>query len=45
MNETESLILQGLQIAVDRLTFEIAKQRQEAAMRGQYDDLPERSRK
>jgi hypothetical protein len=41
MNETESLVLQGLQIALDRLAFEIAKQRQEAAMRGQYGDLPE----
>jgi hypothetical protein len=41
MKKAENLTLQGLQIAVDRLAFEVARQRQEAAMRGQYADLPE----
>jgi len=41
MTENENLILQGLQIGIDRLAFEIAKQRQEAESRGRYDDLPE----
>jgi hypothetical protein len=41
MNEAENLILQGLQIAVDRVALEVAKQRQEAATRGRYEDLPE----
>jgi hypothetical protein len=41
MNEAENLILQGLQLSLDRLTLEIAKQRQEAQSRGRYDSLPE----
>jgi len=41
MTENENLILQGLQIGLDRLTFEIAKQRQEAESRGRFADLPE----
>jgi hypothetical protein len=41
VNETENLTLRGLQIAIDRLAFEIAKQRQEAALRGRYENLPE----
>jgi len=41
MNDTENLYLQGLKIAVDTLAAEIAKQRQEAALRGRYADLPE----
>lgn len=38
---SNNIILQGLKIAVDTLAAEIAAQRQEAAMRGQYDWLPE----
>jgi hypothetical protein len=41
MNETENLILQGLQLGIDRLALEIAKQRQEAESRGRFADLPE----
>jgi hypothetical protein len=41
MNDTESLLLQSLQLSVDRLSLEIARQRQEAQSRGQYADLPE----
>jgi hypothetical protein len=41
MNETESLVLQGLQLGVDRLALEIAKQRQEAESRGRLETLPE----
>jgi hypothetical protein len=41
MNESESLVLQGLKIAVDTLAVEIAKQRLEAAERGRNDGLPE----
>ena len=41
MNESENLILQGLQIGLDRLAFEIAKQRQEAESRGRFAELPE----
>ena len=41
MNEMENLYLQGIKIAVDTLTAEIAKQRQDAARRGHYDNLPE----
>jgi hypothetical protein len=41
MNETESLVLQGLQLGIDRLALEIAKQRQEAESRGRYAELPE----
>jgi hypothetical protein len=41
MNETENLILQGIQLGIDRLALEIAKQRQEAQSRGQYAGLPE----
>jgi len=41
MNEMENLYIQGLKIAVDTLAAEIAKQRQEAALRGRYDNLPE----
>jgi hypothetical protein len=41
VNETESLILQSLQLSVDRLALDIAKQRQEAQSRGQYANLPE----
>jgi hypothetical protein len=40
VNETESLILQGLQLSIDRLGLEIAKQRQEAQSLGQYADMP-----
>jgi hypothetical protein len=41
MNEAESLILQGLQLSINSLALEIAKQRQEAQNRGRYADLPE----
>lgn len=41
MNEKENLTLQSLLLAVERLTFEVAKQRQEAESRGQYGSLPE----
>jgi hypothetical protein len=41
MNESENLTLQGIQLGLDRLSLEIAKGREEAARRGQYDDLPE----
>jgi hypothetical protein len=41
MNESENLILQGLQIGLDRLALEIAKQRQEAESRGRFAELPE----
>jgi hypothetical protein len=41
MNEAENLILQGLQLSLDRLALEIAKQRQEAQNHGRYDSLPE----
>jgi hypothetical protein len=41
MNETENLVLQGLQLSIDRLVLEIAKQRQEAQDRGRYENLPE----
>jgi hypothetical protein len=41
MNETENLILQGLQIGLDRLALEISKQRQEAESRGRFAELPE----
>ncbi|MDR2097671.1 MAG: hypothetical protein LBP37_04045 [Spirochaetaceae bacterium] len=41
MNDTENLTLQGLQLSIDRLSLEIAKQRQEAESRGRYDGLPE----
>jgi hypothetical protein len=41
MNETENLILQGLQLGIDRLALEIAKQRQEAECRGRFASLPE----
>jgi hypothetical protein len=41
MNEKENLILQSLQIGLDRLAFEIAKQRQEAESRGRFAELPE----
>jgi hypothetical protein len=41
MNETEKLILQGLQLSLDRLALEVAGLRQEAQTRGRYAALPE----
>jgi hypothetical protein len=41
MNGTESLILQGVQLAIDRLSLEVAQQREEARSRGKYEGLPE----
>lgn len=41
MNENENIYLQGLNLSINALSVEIAKQRQEAAERGRYDGLPE----
>jgi hypothetical protein len=41
VNDTENLILQGLQLNIDRLSLEITKLRQEAQSRGRYAALPE----
>ena len=41
MNEMENLILQGIQLGLDRLALEVEKQRQEAESRGRYAALPE----
>jgi len=41
MKDNESLALHGMQIAIERLTMELAKQRQEAEAQARYKDLPE----
>jgi hypothetical protein len=41
VNETENLILQGLQLSIDRLALDLAKLRQETQTRGRYAGLPE----
>jgi hypothetical protein len=41
MNETENLLLQGLQLSIDRVALDIAKLRQEAQSRARFADLPE----
>ena len=41
MTESENIYLQSLKMSLDTLTIEITKQRQEAAVRGQYEALPE----
>jgi hypothetical protein len=41
MNAEENLTLMGLKISIDNLTLEIAKQRQEAESKSQYEKLPE----
>jgi hypothetical protein len=41
MNEAENLILRGLQLSLDRLALELAKQNHESQARGRYADLPE----
>jgi hypothetical protein len=41
MNEMENLILQGLQLSIDRLALEVTRLRQEAQARGRYASLPE----
>jgi hypothetical protein len=40
MNESENLILQGLQLTLERLALEVCKQRSEAEARGEYGALP-----
>jgi hypothetical protein len=41
VNEAENLILQGLQLSLDRLALDIARMRQEEQSRGCYAGLPE----
>ena len=41
MNAQESLAIQGMQLAVDRLSMEIAAQRQEAEEQARFKGLPE----
>jgi hypothetical protein len=41
MNAEENLTLLGLKLSIDKLTFEIAQQRQEDAAKSRYSDLPE----
>ena len=41
MNAQESLAIQGVQLAVDRLSMEIATQRQEAEEQARFKSLPE----
>ena len=41
MNATESLYLQGMQLSIDRLSHEIAKQRAEAEEQARFKSLPE----
>jgi hypothetical protein len=41
MNAEENMMMQAIEIALSRLTMEIAKQRQESAMKSRYDHLPE----
>lgn len=41
MSEIENIYIQGLKLSLDTLAIEIAKQRQEAAARSRYDNLPE----
>jgi hypothetical protein len=41
MNAQEDLTLQGLKLEIGRLAYEISQQRQEAAQRKHYDELPE----
>jgi len=41
MKDGESLVLHGMQIAIERLTMEITKQRQEAEVQARFKGLPE----
>ena len=41
MKDGESLALHGMQIAIERLTIEITKQRQEAEAQARFKGLPE----
>jgi hypothetical protein len=41
MKVEETLILEGVQLGLDRLTFEITKQRQVFENKGRYTELPE----
>jgi hypothetical protein len=41
MNETESLLLQSLQLSIDRVALDIAKLRQDVQSRTRFADLPE----
>jgi hypothetical protein len=41
MNAQESLVLQGVQLAVDRLALEIATQRKDAEEQARFKSLPE----
>jgi len=41
MKDNESLALHGMQIAIERLTYEIEKQRQEAEEQSRFRGLPE----
>jgi hypothetical protein len=41
MNAEERLVLQGMELAINRLAMEIAKNRQEAQTKSHYENLPE----
>ena|GEM_PF-639760 len=41
MNAESSLAIQGMQLAIDRLTLEIGKQRQDAEEQARFKSLPE----
>jgi hypothetical protein len=41
MNAEENLTLMGMKLSIDKLAFEIAKQREEEAVKNRYGDLPE----
>lgn len=41
MNVTETFVLQGLKLEIANLATEIAKQREEQAVKSRYDGLPE----
>jgi hypothetical protein len=41
MNAAEDLVLHGLKLSIDKLAFEIAQYREEAALKSKHSDLAE----
>jgi len=41
MNAEENLTLMGMKLSIDKLAFEIARQREVEAVKNRYGDLPE----
>jgi hypothetical protein len=41
MNAEENLMLMGMKLSIDKLAFEIARQREDEAAKTRYGDLPE----